>query len=114
MFLMMGRHWAALSILILADVAPTSSCGSDPVRPGPPVVLEIRASDCGCAPGVIEVLVDGRVVGELTCGEAGALVVNASEGSRVVSARSGELSWSPQTHFVRGGTTVVELGCPDA
>jgi hypothetical protein len=107
---MFGRRWAVLSVVLLVDAAPTPHCGSDPVRPQP--VLEIRASNCACAPGVIEALVDGSVMGELTCGPAGALMVSVSEGDHVVSARADGVSWPQQTCRAGDGKTTVELGCP--
>jgi hypothetical protein len=101
-----------LTAAALLDVAP--SCGHNPVRPTPlpPVSLEIRASDCTCARGVIEVAVDRATVGETQCAAVTPLTVDVNPGSHTVDARSGTLLWLQQVVQANGATTRVELGCP--
>ncbi len=105
--------WTLLVVLILADVAPSPSCGSGSESPSG--YLQIGASDCACATGTIQVSLDGRGIGEITCGWTNAVTVAAGNGSHVVGATSGHASWPEQSYDVRADrTTRVELGCPTA
>lgn len=105
--------WTLLVVVVLADAAPSPSCGSGSESYNG--YLQIGASDCACAPGEIQVSLDGRGVGEVTCGWGNALTVTAASGSHVVGARSARASWPDRTYDVRGErTTPVELGCPSA
>ncbi len=102
--------WTLLVVVILADAAPAPSCGSGSDSNG---YLQIGASDCACAPGAIQVTLDGREVGETSCGWSNAITVTAGSGSHLVGASSARASWPEQSYDVRGDrTTRVELGCP--
>jgi hypothetical protein len=102
--------WTLLVVVILADAAPSPSCGSSSSSDG---YLQIEASNCACAPGTIQVTLDGRGVGALTCGPANAMTVKAETGRHVVAATSASASWAAQSYDVRSdATTLVELGCP--
>jgi hypothetical protein len=103
--------WTLLVVVILADAAPSPSCGSGSRSENG--YLQIGVSDCACAPGTIQVSLDGRGVGETTCGWSNAITVTARGGDHVVSAASPGAAWPEQTYGVRADrTTRVELGCP--
>ncbi len=104
--------WTILVVVILADVAPSPSCGSG--SGSETGYLQIGASDCTCAPGTILVSLDGREIAGIGCTSSGyAISIPATVGSHVVSARSGNAVWPDQTCYVRAdSTTSVELGCP--
>ena len=103
--------WTLLVVVILADVAPSPSCGSGSGSGNG--YLQIGASNCACAPGTIQVSLDGRGIGEITCGWSNAITVTARGGNHVVSAASANASWPDQTCNVRSErTTPVEIGCP--
>jgi hypothetical protein len=102
--------WTLLVVAILADAAPSPSCGGSRVNDG---YLQIGVSDCACAPGAIQVSLDRREIGEITCGWTNAITVTAGSGSHLVAATSAHGSWPEQSYDVRGDrTTPVELGCP--
>ena len=104
--------WTLLVVAVLADVAPSPSCGSSSRSEG---YLQIGASNCACAPGAIEVTLDGSGVGAITCGQANAITVKTETGRHAVAASSSSASWTEQGYDVRGDrTTFVELGCPAA
>ncbi len=105
--------WAAviLGLALLADVAP-GGCGS---RPAPRLrtTLDIVASDCSCAQGTLQVSIDSRPVGALTCGATGKLPVAVEAGAHVVTAQSPTAAWPPKSvEAAEGRSTPVELGCP--
>lgn len=103
--------WTLLVVVILADAAPAPSCGSRSDSYNG--YLQIGASDCACAPGAIQVTLDRREIGEISCGWSNAITVTAGSGSHLVGASSARASWPEQSYDVRGDrTTPVELGCP--
>ncbi len=101
--------WTLLVVVVLADAAPAPSCG----RSSNEGYLQIGASNCACAPGTIQVSLDGGNVGAITCGPNNGMSVKTEAGHHVVSASSTSASWAEQGHDVRADrTTYVELGCP--
>ena len=105
--------WTLLVVAILADAAPSPSCGSSSESSSG--YLQIGASNCACAPGAIQVSLDRREIGEISCGWSNAITVTAGSGSHLVAATSAHGSWPEQSYDVRGDrTTPVELGCPSA
>jgi len=104
--------WTILTLAILADVAPSGFCrGSRPKREF--TFLAVTASNCTCAPDTLQVSVDKRAVGSLTCGTGAALSVEVDAGLHSVSAQSAKASWPEQVcNALAGRTTPVELGCP--
>jgi hypothetical protein len=107
---------AALALTLLADVAPSpSSCGSGCRSDSTSqyTYFEVKASDCACAPGTIQVRVDDQLAGTITCGPSGAVSLQVSAGAHAVSAQSATGSWPPQSKLASPGRrTPVELGCP--
>jgi hypothetical protein len=104
--------WTLLVVVILADAAPSPSCDSG--SGSNTGYLQIGASDCACAPGAIAVSLDGRGIGEVSCGWGNALTITATGGNHVVGAVSASASWPDRTWTVSAErTTPVELGCPN-
>jgi len=101
--------WTILALTLLADVAP--SCGSRPRREF--TFLAVSASNCACAQGMLQVSVDNRWVGAITCGTSAALSVEVGAGPHTVSAQSPTAAWPARScDAAAGRTTPVELGCP--
>ncbi len=85
--------------MILADAAPSPSCGSGSESDNG--YLQIGASDCACAPGAIQVSLDRRGVGEISCGWSNAITVTTGSGSHLVGATSAHASWPDRSYDVR-------------
>jgi hypothetical protein len=100
-------RWAALAFLVLADVAPSGSCGnSRPTR------LSLTLSDCSCAAGDVSISVDEAATFPSVRCPFSSPPVSVTPGRHVVRATSGGVSWSRTVDAVDGRTTAVELGCP--
>ncbi len=98
--------------VILADVAPAPFCGSRAPRPSGVAYLDVRAPECSCAPGTIEVYVDEQPSGTTSCGAA-ALSIRVTPGSHTVRANMDGRTWPAQsTSVASDGRANVALGCP--
>jgi len=101
-------YFAAVGAL-LADVAPSPSCGSSSRSV---TYLAIQAPSCACAPASIDVMVDGNAQATLACGSA--TLVEITPGRHTVSGAAQGHSWTSKDYdFSVRGTTRVDLGCPD-
>lgn len=97
---------------LLADAGP--SCGSrhngTPLNPA--AFLSVKGPKCSCVLGSVDILVDGRSLGQVACDAT--LLIEVVPGEHTVTG-GGKVgvTWQEHSISVNSGTTSpVDLGCP--